>query len=385
MMCPSSWAQVLRPPSNIYCQVWDVPCPTPRLIAPLPRLDFQRRIGITVLAKDGGYNGIWGGQDASYPNWAATDEVVGYGFQAVQLWPMVSLTDEPGWWPLPEGDDHRDMTWVYENPGVDLIVLRPMQHSFSEQACAEGRSSPWEGGDWGQYAEDLYQKFGHLDKTIILTNWEADWQIWGPVCREPNRCPTGDIWPSRPREEYIACDGNYDCQVAVCDEVRLGRAAYIARLFEERQAGVEAAALRHPDAKLRVYHMITVNHTEDTYQLNATRDIIPYLIHKPHLIGLSHWDKDQSVTEAFRYIYEHTHYPRYRLILLEIGHKLADDQYSHLKSKVKEAMDYGIQAAFIWVLRQDFGGEYNALINADNTTNPGLDAAIELREEYDGR
>ena len=176
-------AQIRNPgsgctPSELYyCQLWPDTCtcssPVISRVAPVERLPIPRRIGVVALAQDGGFNGIWRNEDG-YRNHVAAEEVVGYGISAIQLWPMVSLTDARGWWPLPEGDDHRDMTWAIRNPGLDLIVIRPMQHSFSELACDGLRSAVWEGGDWGQYAEDLYRKFANQKQTIILTNWEGD-------------------------------------------------------------------------------------------------------------------------------------------------------------------------------------------------------------------
>jgi hypothetical protein len=385
-------AQILRPPlptdcpppDSITCQLWPHLCedceylPPVRLVPVEPL--FPRRIGVVALAQDGGFNGIWR-NPSGWPNWIAADEVVGYGIQAIQLWPMVGITDEDGWPPL----DGLDMTYVYENDGLDLVILRPMQHSFSEKACADGDSATWEGGDWGAYAEALYAKFGHLPKVIILTNWESDWQLWGPLCREPNECPVGGIWPVEWQWKYNTCEGDYDCQVRVCDMVRWNRAWYLTQLFEARQAGIEAARAAHPDAALRVFHMVTVNHTEDTVQLNVTRDVIPALEHKPDLIGLSHWDKDQTVVEALNYIRVHTGFPRNRIMLSETGEPSGDTQYQAIYTDVSAAMDWGAASALVWTWRQHWDGKDMALVDDDGVPNEGLAAVLELREKYDGR
>lgn len=346
-------------------------------VAPL----FPRRIGVTALAKDGGDNGIWKSQ-GGWPNHAAADEVTGCGIRAIQLWPMVSLTDEPGWPPMATTGEP-DMTRVFENPDLDLIMIRPMQHSFSETGCDGTASATWEGGDWGEYAEQLYEKFGHLDKVVILTNWESDWQLLGPRCRELNECPLGGIWPGSYKRQYAECHGDYDCQVRVCDEVRRGRAHYLRQLFEERQIGIEAARSAHPNAELRIYHAITVNHTEDTIQLNVSRDVIPKLEEKPDLVGLSHWDKDQTVIEALNYIRSHTGFPRNRILITEIGAPVGDTQYREIYDRTSEALKWGVAAAFIWVWKQDWDGRDMALIASDDVPNLGLTAVRDLSEEYD--
>ena len=382
-------AQIRNPGSSCtpaelyYCQLWPDTCtcssPVVSRVAPVPRLQIPRRIGVVALAKDGGYNGLWR-SESGYPNWVAAQEVSGYGISAVHLWPMVSLTDEPGWWIT---DDYRDMAYVFENPGLDLIVIRPMQHSFSELACDGLRAAVWEGGDWGQYAEDLLRKFGNVKKTVVLLNWEGDWQLWGARCREPNECPTGDVWPSRQHEEYAACGSDYDCQKAVCDEVREGRAWYLRRLFEERQAGIQAARERHLDAALTVLFGITVNHTSDTEQINLTRDVIPYLEHQPDVIALSHWDRQQTVTEALDYIQDHTGHARYNTILIECGAPTGPDQGARIFETVDAAMEWGVQAAFVWTWRQSWAGADLSIIADDNTANGGMEAIQQLISEYE--
>lgn len=398
LFAPISAAQVRRPPNesdcpdpdSMVCQLWPHLCEdcedepgSFHRVAPIARLDIPRRIGVTALANDGGFNGLWGGGEALYPNWIAADEIVGAGISAVQLWPMVSLTDEPGWPPVATTGE-LDMTRVFENAGLDLIIVRPMQHSFSELACDGTRAAVWSGGgDWGEYAEDLYSKFGHLNKAIVLTNWESDWQLWGARCREPNECSTGDVWPSRPHEDYLACDGDFECEVTVCDGVRWNRAWHLRQLFEARQAAIAAVRAAHPDSPLRVYFMVTVNHTEDTYQLNVTRDVLPYLEHPPDLIGLSHWDRDQTVVEALEFIREHTHFSRYRIILIETGHKADADQGDAIRESVGSAMRWGVQAAFVWVWRQSWPGVDLSVIAEDNTPNPALEAIHDLQTEFE--
>lgn len=364
------------PPGSLSCQLWPYLCepcepkPFNRLI-PIPRLDMPRRVGVTALADDGGYNGMWRQPDG-WPNWVATDEAVGYGVRAIQLWPMVPL-------------DGEDMAWSIENPGIDTIVIRPMIDSFWDYACGGTKAATWEGDGWlfGRYAELLYERYGYLDKTIILTNWEADWQLWGASCREPDECSFGGPWGWNWSGVYAACEGDSTCEAGVCDQVRYNRALYLKGLFETRQEGVEAAAARHPEARLRVYHMVTVNHTHDTVQLNVTRDVIPLLEHPPHLVGLSHWDSDQTLVDALRYIHEHTRYPYYRMVLTEIGAKVGPEQGELIEAAVHEAFRLGVVGAYVWIWRQQFDGIDRAVIADDNTPNPALDAIQRLGQKYD--
>jgi hypothetical protein len=358
----------------------------PRRVDPSKRLTpvaplFPRRVGVTALAKDGGTNAIW--KNASgWPNHAAADEVTGCGIRAIQLWPYVSLTDEDGWPPMATTGE-LDMTRVFENPGLDLVVIRPMQHSFSEKDCEGKDAATWEGGDWGEYAEAIYQKFGHISKVVILTNWEGDWQLWGPKCRELHECPVGSIWPGAYKRLYAECGDDLDCKVRVCNRVRRGRALYLRQLFEERQIGIEEARNANLGAKLRIYHAITVNHTEDTPQINVSRDVIPKLDEKPDLVGLSHWDKDQTIIEALDYIRSHVGCPRNRIFLTEIGAPVGDTQGVEIYDRTSDAFRWGVAAAFVWVWKQHWDGKDMSLIASDGVPNPGLGAVLGLRDKYD--
>jgi hypothetical protein len=169
----------------------------------------------------------------------------------------------------------------------------------------------------------------------------------------------------------------------VCKQVRYSRALYLKELFEERQTGIEAAAAKYPDARLRIFHMVTVNHTHDTVQLNVTRDIIPLLEHPPHLIGLSHWDSDQTLVDALRYIHEHTRYPYYRMVLTEIGARVGPEQGERIEAAVNESFRLGVTGAFIWIWRQQFDGIDRAVIADDNTPNPALESIQRLQRKYE--
>jgi hypothetical protein len=79
-----------------------------------------------------------------------------------------------------------------------VIVLRPLQNSPSplEVGCNGQSYYRWENIDYGQVAQALYALVGDLPKTIILTGWEADWQIQGLACdRVPSQAEqrVGDL------------------------------------------------------------------------------------------------------------------------------------------------------------------------------------------------
>lgn len=84
----------------------------------------------------------------------------------------------------------------------------------------------------------LYQNYASRDLTIILQNWEGDWQIRG----------TGETWEKPPEDWRIRCDR-------------------FAKRLAARQHGVSRArAAAPPDTKLRVLHAAEVNRVTDQWK-----------------------------------------------------------------------------------------------------------------------
>jgi hypothetical protein len=157
----------------------------------------------------------------------------------------------------------------------------------------------------------------------------------------------------------------------VCKTVVESRAKYMKDLFEIRQLGVNLARAAHPDALLNVYHMVTVNHTSDTTKLNVTRDIIPFLTNKPDLIGLSHWDKTQSISEALDFVQDTARYPRYRIVVAEVGGP-------NFREQTVEALRWGVAAVFGWTFKDHWDDNKNGFVNYE--TNEATQNMYDLQD-----
>jgi hypothetical protein len=136
--------------------------------------------------------------------------------------------------------------------------------------------------------------------------------------------------------------------------------------------------MAHQDATLRVYHMVTVNHTEDTEQLNVTRDVVPYLDLKPDLMGLSHWDKDQGIIEALTYIRTIGGFSRRNILVAEVGG-------DNFKDQASAALDWGVAAVFGWVYKDWWSSvDKHGFVNHEtNVPTQKMDDLLELIQEYE--
>ena len=227
-----------------------------------------------------------------------------------------------------------DMLAVYNNPNIDVIVLRPLETATYTQACPEGGWGYWWEGpdpehliDYGEVAEQLYQSLGDLPKTIILTGWESDWQLRALSC--------GDMPTAQQVQQFS------DILIA-------------------RQQGVAAARAAHPDAELRVYHAIEVNHVLGFYPYEVVKDLLPNLTIQPDFISFSSYESQRpgaTMTDALNYIETYTGFPRSRIFIGELGWEEDPDgtQLANLYPAFSDAFDWGVRMVFKWMYRQKWG------------------------------
>jgi hypothetical protein len=119
--------------------------------------------------------------------------------------------------------------------------------------------------EWERFGERLFQLHGARDLTVILQNWEGDWQVRG----------TGETW-SQPPPDWRE------------------RSGWFARRTEARQRGISAARARFPRARLRVLHAVEVNRVADQWAgvPTVTEHVLPQV--EVDLVSYSCYDAMES-------------------------------------------------------------------------------------------
>jgi hypothetical protein len=297
---------------------------------------FPTRVGVVNAIHDFWYES----------NLTAANDLANLGIQAIKLWPTEHYLSP-------------DMQAIYNDPRFDVIVIRPLQNSpiVTETGCDGKQYSyfRWENIDYGQVAMNLYATLGHLDKVIVLTGWENDHQLKGLGCG--NRIPSqAEI------DSYTA-------------------------MLTARENGVRAAWSAYPNATLRVYHAVEVNHVFSS-SFRVIDEILPTLTPKPTLISYSHWS-GSSITDTVNYIANAMHLPAHRIIIGELGAKertCCVSQYPYLYSRYSEAFDLGVKLVFMWTYRDQFNCPTNAgrwLRRCDNSLATSYDALMDLKQAYE--
>jgi len=290
------------------------------LVPPLPKVIGFAQIGDMAdpLDKD-----VFNFQS----NETTADQIVENGFQAVSLFPHERVMSD-------------DIGAVICNPGIKLLLIRPLARvSLDYYNCAgeEYGSEVWENADFGQITYDLLKKYGNLScrdgepLDIILQNWEADWQAKGAACRDATPLPS---------REYRAM-----------------------HMYETWQTGMEWARSQFPDAQLRVFFGLVVNHRlDDKYPWTVTRDMIPNMEHKPDLIGLSYYGDqgDETPQQAVDTVRLHTGYPLSRMYWSEYGvsEKYKGRQAEIFETVIPQMAVTGLRPMIIWDWKQYLPGRF---------------------------
>jgi hypothetical protein len=180
------------------------------------------------------------------------DQIVARGFRAVKIWP--------------ESLGPANLTSVFRNPSIDVIVYRPLhQAQVTSSPCG---TTYWdENVDYGTIANQLYSYYSDQPKVVILTGWEADNQI--------------QVYGSQPP----------DCDLS--DWVSPQRESDFRTLLINRQRGVAAARAAHPGTALTVYHAAEVR------KVGGVNTVLNKIIStlgtdKPDLISYSAWSSPSA-------------------------------------------------------------------------------------------
>lgn len=254
-------------------------------------------------------------------NEETVNQMVANGFQAAHLWPNAPIQGQ-------------DMKKVIRNKNLRLLVLRPQARGSADSGgCGEGYAATWENDDFGQIAYDLLKDCGDLScrdgvpLTIILNNWEGDWQAKGPHCR-----------------------------YTVPSEYRLRK---VRAMYEIRQLGVQWAREQFPDAKLIILHGVVSNHRTADYEWTLTRDLIPTLDPQPDVIGISFYGGGgETPQQAVQTIQEDTGYTVDQMYVAETGKSenwlgRQEEWFSYWMPMWEET---GIGPIFIWTWKQYWPG-----------------------------
>lgn len=315
-----------------------------------------RRLGPAIPTRVGSVNAIhdfW--FEVGHQNENAATDLASLGFRTIKFWPTSSVTDS-------------DVRAVIENPAFDVIVIRPLSPAdlITETGC-DGKSHQyyrWESPDYGEVAQALFETYGHLQKIIILTGWEADNQIKGLGCK--NRVPSA----------------------AEVDFMR--------SLLDSRQAGVRSARTLYADQSLQVYHSVEVNHVLNT-TFRVIDEIVPFLTNPPDLISFSAWSTDLqsvSMTDALNHIAAVTGKQRYHIFIGEYGRteilnpdgSVNRNVHNAIYTRFKEAFDWGVSLGFYWNYRDQFACpklDGNWIRRCDFSLSTAYGALWQLQSEYE--
>lgn len=284
------------------------------------------------------------------PRFFATNEadaadVAGYGFRAIKIWPRVDLGSQ-------------DFAAVMQHPAFDVIVIRPLAGAVWDLSIGENYLH--EVADFGECARQLYLLYGRQQKTVILSNCEADWQV-------------GDC---RYSWNYVPTQSEQDAFLA---------------LLNARQASIAWAREANQRKQLRVYHAVEVCRAGARTPFEVVRDIVPRMTAAPDYLAFSSWICDQglSMSAALDYIEAHSGVERARTILGEVGRSArhgAQVQHDIVAGRIDEAFSWGARLAFVWMWqsRWDTLDPGCAMLHPETgQPTPVMGAAVEARERWD--
>lgn len=292
----------------------------------------KKRVGVTNALHD-----YW-----KESNQVALNGIVSLGYHAVKFWPRVPYLST-------------DMRKVYSAPTIDVIALRPLQNATLEVGCNGWDYFRWENIDYGQVASGLFANYATQDKLIILTGWEADWQIKG-----------------------LACSG-----VPTQQQINS-----FVQMLDARQAGIQAARANYPNALLKVVHAVEINKATTGSGFSVLDDVLPLLAEPPDMISYSAWEVSASgLQNKLSLIRSASGLHTLQIFIGEYGFNYTDPNAA---TKVydfgSKALDWGVPFVFYWWYRGDFPNGTNQLINGTypnitpTANNVGL---TNLRNAYD--
>lgn len=154
---------------------------------------------------------------------------------------------------------------------IILIAESPVERGWKEDKGDEFYAAISK--EFEEVTRSLYRRYGARELTVILQNWEGDWQLRG----------TGEMWNPPPPDWKMLCE------------------RFVKRL-RARQEGVARGRADFPDAKLQVLHAAEVNRVRDQWAgiPTMTEHVLPFV--DLDLVSYSCYDAMSDGETLFRAI-----------------------------------------------------------------------------------
>lgn len=267
-------------------------------------------------------------------------------------------------WPIYQTLTNGDLDPVFTDPRLKVIVYRPFDNQLQtpprpaapQTACGQ---TAYHSADiqtnYGQVAAKLYQRFGHLKKTIILTGWEADNQIKfiSPNCQTPTTQAAFDSYRA---------------------------------LLQTRQNSVQNVRQQNANKLLRVFHAVEINQVPTT---TGSRTIVERVVKKmnpkPDFISFSSWSSDpNTIKSKLDKIKAVSQFPKDRIFVGEWGCRTNNPNRINCFTKhAQVTLNWGARLWFVWAYAVPGGWSYG-LINSHNgqETSNGFSVVVPLSHQW---
>jgi hypothetical protein len=236
--------------------------------------EMRDRVGTTLVA--GKYH------LTDKPNLVeGAEAMLGFGTRLGKFWfdPSRAASDYPfnSAWPrmrtLAELGAAPHWREVFDMPfrNIILIAESPVERGWKEAKGDEFYAAISK--EFEEVTRSLYERYGTRELTVILQNWEGDWQLRG----------TGETWNPPPPDWKILCER-------------------FAKRLHARQQGVARARADFPEAKLQVLHAAEVNRVRDQWAgiPTMTEHVLPHV--DLDLVSYSCYDAMSDGETLFRAI-----------------------------------------------------------------------------------
>jgi len=286
--------------------------------------------------------------------------VAARGLWAAKIWPIYQQLNY-----------NNQLDAIFYDSRLKVIVFRPYynQTAAFSQAAQQTVSCGTTGfqvadidTDYGLVAQLLYQKYGAIDKTVILTGWEADNQI--------GYLPVSNPW----------CSSSWPPQSTV---------DLFTNILEQRQIGVQNARLANAGAALRVFHAVEVRQVPDVPSpsnpsATVIERIVPVMVqhgHPPDFISYSSYVAASKVVTKLNTIASASGLPPDRIFVGERGCTIgapgsgtAAQRESCFSNHASNTFNWGARLWLVWSYSGTGGYNSFDLVYGPAGPTPGADS-----------